>query len=54
VKTYAPNRLFTVVQDVTGSQPYDLSLKKGSIVGIVKEVDPMGNRDRWFVDCGCE
>lgn len=51
-KTYSPDRLFTVVHDFSGSQLYDLSLKKGSVVGIIKEVDPMGNRDRWFVDNG--
>jgi hypothetical protein len=53
-KLYGPERLFTVIQDITGSQLYDLTLKKGSQVGVVKEGDPMGNRDRWFVDCGCK
>jgi hypothetical protein len=54
MKTYGPERLFTVTQDITGSQLYDLTLKKGSQVGVVKEGDPMGNRDRWFVDNGCK
>ena len=29
-----------------------LTVKRGMMVGIVKEGDPMGNKDRWFVDTG--
>jgi hypothetical protein len=54
LKTYGSNQLFTVSQDVTAQLSFDLSLKKGCIVGVIKEGDPMGNRDRWFVDTGCK
>lgn len=30
----------------------DISLTEGSLVGVVKELDPMGNKERWFVDDG--
>ena len=32
----------------------DLSVKQGIIVGVIKEGDPMGNKDRWFVNDGGE
>ena len=32
----------------------DLSLNAGDLVGVIQEKDPMGNRDRWFVDNGGE
>ena len=30
----------------------DISLSEGDIVGAVIEKDPMGNKERWFVDNG--
>lgn len=30
----------------------DISLSEGDIVGVVIEKDPMGNKERWFVDNG--
>lgn len=30
----------------------DISLKKGDIVAVIKQQDPMGNKMRWFVDRG--
>ena len=30
----------------------DISLSEGDIVGVIMEKDPMGNKDRWFVDNG--
>lgn len=30
----------------------DLSLNAGDLVGVVQDKDPMGNKDRWFVDNG--
>ena len=32
----------------------DLNVRAGYIVGVLKEGDPMGNKDRWFVDTGCK
>ena len=30
----------------------DLDLAQGVMVGVVKEGDPMGNKEHWFVDTG--
>ena len=32
----------------------DLSITQGWLVGVIKEGDPMGNKDKWFVDNGGE
>ena len=32
--------------------PMDICLSEGDIVGVVMEKDPMGNKERWFVDNG--
>ena len=46
---YPSDKLFTVAVDVAAAQPMDLSLCRGCLVAIMKEGDPMGNKDRWFV-----
>jgi len=30
----------------------DLDLAQGIMVGVIKETDPMGNKEHWFVDTG--
>ena len=30
----------------------DISLNEGHMVGLIKEQDPMGNKDKWFIDDG--
>ncbi|XP_071100448.1 dynamin-binding protein-like isoform X2 [Haliotis cracherodii] len=32
----------------------DLSLNEGVMVGVIKDQDPMGNKDKWFVDDGVQ
>ena len=44
--------MFVVTSDYTGKGMMELSLSKGTLVGVVKDRDPMGNKDRWFVDNG--
>ena len=41
-----------LVQDAPVVEPMDLALRKGNVVGVIREGDPMGNKDRWFVDDG--
>jgi len=41
-----------VTQNATASQQLDLTLAKGCVIAVIKESDPMGNRDRWFIDNG--
>lgn len=49
---YPAERLFWVCRDFLGPQTMDLTLSAGALVAVIKEGDPMGNRDRWFVDNG--
>ncbi|KAK3102404.1 hypothetical protein FSP39_011155 [Pinctada imbricata] len=47
---YSPDQLFRVAQTYTAIDMMDLSLQEGDLVGVVMKKDPMGNRERWFVD----
>ena len=38
----------------TATDLMDISLTPGDLVAVLKELDPMGNTDRWFVDNGGE
>ena len=49
---YPASRLYHVTADHTASQIMDVTLPRGTLVGIIKEGDPMGNKERWFVDNG--
>ncbi|KAI0217835.1 Dynamin-binding protein [Lamellibrachia satsuma] len=51
-QSYPAQQLFTVVSDFLGQQQMDVSAPGGTVVGVIKEGDPMGNKDRWFVDTG--
>lgn len=46
---YPETQLYVVTQNVSSTQQLDLTLAKGCIVAVIKESDPMGNRDRWFI-----
>lgn len=30
----------------------EISVNVGDVVGVIKEQDPMGNKEKWFVDNG--
>ena len=49
---YPVSRLYHVTADHTASQIMDVTLPRGTLVAIIKEGDPMGNKERWFVDNG--
>ncbi len=49
---YPAERLFKVKHDFLGAQMMDIPLTQGTIVGVIKEEDPMGNKDKWFIDNG--
>ena len=49
---YSESQLYVVNQNVTASQQLDLTLAQGCVVAVIKESDPMGNRDHWFIDNG--
>ncbi|CAL1529614.1 unnamed protein product, partial [Lymnaea stagnalis] len=49
---YSTDKLYTVTSTYNASDIMDISLTEGAVVGVVKELDPMGNKERWFVDDG--
>lgn len=49
---YPPNKLWSLSSDYQQLRPMDLSLRMGTLLGVVKESDPMGDKERWFVDDG--
>ena len=49
---YPANKLFKVTKTYVAADMMDISLSEGDIVGVVMDKDPMGNKDRWFVDNG--
>jgi len=46
------SQLYVVTQRVIATQQLDLALAKGCVVAVIKQRDPMGNCDRWFIDNG--
>ncbi|GFO19681.1 dynamin-binding protein-like [Plakobranchus ocellatus] len=50
--TYPANKLFKVTKGHVAADLMDISLTEGMLVGVVKELDPMGNKERWFLDDG--
>ena len=52
LSVYAESQLYVVMQNVRASQQLDLTLAQRCVVAVIKESDPMGNRDRWFIDNG--
>ena len=49
---YSADKLFVVSVDYSAKETMDLSISLGTIVGIIKDKDPLGGGDRWFVDAG--
>ncbi|XP_069133070.1 dynamin-binding protein-like [Argopecten irradians] len=49
---YSADKLYIVDEKYTPSDMMDIALPPGVLVGVVMEKDPMGNKDRWFVDNG--
>lgn len=49
---YPPNKLYILTRSITGPTPHDLSATRGTLVGVIKTMDPMGDASRWFVDNG--
>ncbi|GFR28534.1 dynamin-binding protein [Trichonephila clavata] len=49
---YPHTDLYTACQNFDAVDILDISLKKGDIVGVIKQQDPMGKKLKWFVDNG--
>ena len=54
-EVYPQDKLYVLIDDFNGN-PMNMELKlvKGTIIGVIKEADPMGNKERFLVDTGCE
>ncbi|GIY80564.1 dynamin-binding protein [Caerostris darwini] len=49
---YPHTDLYSACQNFDAVDIMDISLKKGDIVGVIKQQDPMGKKLKWFVDSG--
>ncbi|XP_067655097.1 dynamin-binding protein-like [Haliotis asinina] len=49
---YPTAKLYRVGYTYSALDLMDLSLNEGIMVGVIKDQDPMGNKDKWFVDDG--
>ncbi|CAL1281416.1 unnamed protein product [Larinioides sclopetarius] len=53
VKSCFPHTdLYTACENFDAVDIMDISLKKGDVVGVIKQQDPMGKKLKWFVDNG--
>lgn len=52
LQRYPTGKLYEVIQNVNCTQPMDLQLARGHVVAVIKEQDPTGNKERYFVDNG--
>ena len=53
LQKYPPEKLFRVKRYFAGFQAMDARLAEGTVVAVLKENDPMGNRERWYIDDAC-
>ncbi|KAJ8298585.1 hypothetical protein KUTeg_022645 [Tegillarca granosa] len=49
---YPPSKLYRVTKTYKPTDLMDVGVFEGDFVGVVQEKDPMGNKERWFVDNG--
>ena len=52
MSSYDSTKLYTVVSHHQPQDPMEISVTQGDLVGVVVEKDPMGNKDRWYIDNG--
>lgn len=53
-QTYPVDKLFTVSCDHNTADAMDIKANSGDLVAVLVQKDPMGNKERWFVDNGGE
>ncbi|XP_071852019.1 dynamin-binding protein-like isoform X3 [Apostichopus japonicus] len=51
-KRYPADRLVRASCEFIAKEPMELSVNKGDLVAIIKQQDPSGGGDRWYVDNG--
>ncbi|GAB1611131.1 dynamin-binding protein-like isoform X2 [Argonauta hians] len=52
IQKYSKQKVFKVISPYSGSDSVDISVNMNDIVGVIKEQDPMGNKNKWYVDNG--
>jgi hypothetical protein len=51
---YGADNLYQVTQTMAAQDLMDMAVTVGTLVAVIKAKDPMGGRQRWFVDDGGE
>lgn len=51
-QTYGSENLYRVTQTTPAHDIMDMAVTQGTLLGVIKDRDPMGGRSRWFVDDG--
>jgi hypothetical protein len=46
--------LYCVVQSHVATEAMELTAQRGTIVGVIKKHNPLGDTTWWFVDDGCK
>ncbi|XP_028044584.1 dynamin-binding protein [Monomorium pharaonis] len=49
---YTADKLYVVVEDISSTSTLDVDATRGTLVGVIKKQDPMGDTARWYVDTG--
>ncbi|XP_029637819.1 dynamin-binding protein isoform X2 [Octopus sinensis] len=52
MQKYGKQKVYKVISHYPGLDSMDISVNVDDIVGVIKEQDPMGNKNKWFVDNG--
>ncbi|XP_041365294.1 LOW QUALITY PROTEIN: dynamin-binding protein-like [Gigantopelta aegis] len=51
-QVYPADKLYRVSTTHKAADVMEMSLNEGHMVGLIKEQDPMGNKEKWFIDDG--
>lgn len=49
---YTADKLYVVVEDVASTSTLEVDAARGTLIGVIKKQDPMGDTTRWYVDTG--
>lgn len=49
---YTADKLYVVVEDVVSTSTLEVDAARGTLIGVIKKQDPMGDTTRWYVDTG--
>lgn len=49
---YTADKLYVVVEDIASTSTLEVDAARGTLIGVIKKQDPMGDTTRWYVDTG--